>query len=73
MPSMAVPVSFDADGMPAGVQFVGLPWSEETLLELAVRFEEARGVFPSPPLGTPISRSALNRESRYNPETEPRP
>jgi Asp-tRNA(Asn)/Glu-tRNA(Gln) amidotransferase A subunit family amidase len=58
MPSMTVPVSFDADGMPAGVQFVGLPWSEETLLELAVRFEEARGVFPSPPLGTPISRSA---------------
>jgi Asp-tRNA(Asn)/Glu-tRNA(Gln) amidotransferase A subunit family amidase len=57
MPSMTVPVSFDADGMPAGVQFVGLPWSEETLLELAVRFEEARCVFPSPPLGTPISRS----------------
>jgi Asp-tRNA(Asn)/Glu-tRNA(Gln) amidotransferase A subunit family amidase len=44
--------------MPAGVQFVGLPWSEETLLELAVRFEQARGAFPSPPLGTPISRSA---------------
>ncbi len=50
MPSMSVPVSFDADGMPAGVQFVGLPWSEETLLELAVRFEETRGAFPAPPL-----------------------
>jgi Asp-tRNA(Asn)/Glu-tRNA(Gln) amidotransferase A subunit family amidase len=50
MPSMSVPVSFDADGLPAGVQFVGLPWSEETLLELSVRFEEARGPFPSPAL-----------------------
>jgi amidase len=50
MPSMTVPVSFDSGGLPAGVQFVGLPWSEETLLELAVRFEEARGAFPSPPL-----------------------
>jgi Asp-tRNA(Asn)/Glu-tRNA(Gln) amidotransferase A subunit family amidase len=58
MPSMTVPVSFDADGLPAGVQFVGLPWSEENLLELAVRFEAARGPFPSPKLGTPISRSA---------------
>lgn len=49
MPSMAVPVSLGSDGLPAGVQFVGLPWSEDTLLELAVRFEEARGAFPSPP------------------------
>jgi len=50
MPSMSVPVSFDGDGMPAGVQFAGLPWSEETLLELAVQFEDARGAFPSPRL-----------------------
>ncbi|MDR3718260.1 MAG: amidase [Bryobacteraceae bacterium] len=50
MPSMSVPVSFDADGLPAGVQFVGLPWSEETLLELSVRFEDARGPFASPAL-----------------------
>ena len=46
---MTVPVSFDADGMPAGVQFVGLPWSEDLLLELAVRFEQARGPLPAPP------------------------
>jgi len=50
MPALSVPVTFDSDGLPAGVQFVGLPWSEETLLELGVRFEEARGAFPSPKL-----------------------
>jgi amidase len=48
MPALAVPVEFDSDGLPAGVQFVGRPWSEETLLELGVRFEEARGAFPAP-------------------------
>jgi Asp-tRNA(Asn)/Glu-tRNA(Gln) amidotransferase A subunit family amidase len=48
LPSMTVPMSFDADGLPAGVQLVGAPWSEELLLELAVKLEEARGVFPAP-------------------------
>jgi hypothetical protein len=51
-------VSFDVDELPASVQLVGLPWSEEALLELGVRFDGARGAFPSPPLGTPVSRSA---------------
>ena len=49
MPALVVPVSRDADGLPAGVQLVGRPWSEELLLELGVRFEEARGAFPAPP------------------------
>jgi Asp-tRNA(Asn)/Glu-tRNA(Gln) amidotransferase A subunit family amidase len=50
MPALVVPVAFDSDGLPAGVQFVGRPWSEETLLELGVRFEAARGAFPAPPI-----------------------
>jgi len=53
MPALALPAGFDADGLPAGVQLVGRPWSEETLLELAVRFEEARGAFPAPPMACP--------------------
>jgi Asp-tRNA(Asn)/Glu-tRNA(Gln) amidotransferase A subunit family amidase len=50
LPSMTVPVGFDADGLPAGVQFVGMPWSEPLLLDLAVAFEGARGSFPAPAL-----------------------
>jgi len=50
MPALVVPVCRDAEGLPAGVQFVGRPWSEELLLELGVRFEEARGAFPAPPM-----------------------
>lgn len=50
MPALVLPVSRDAEGLPAGVQLVGRPWSEELLLELGVRFEEARGAFPAPPM-----------------------
>jgi Asp-tRNA(Asn)/Glu-tRNA(Gln) amidotransferase A subunit family amidase len=31
------------------VQIVGRPYSEELILEVAVRLEEARGPFPGPP------------------------
>ncbi|MBK9167723.1 MAG: amidase [Bryobacterales bacterium] len=48
LPAVTVPVTV-VDGLPAGVQFVGRPYDEELLLELAVRFEEARGPFPAPP------------------------
>jgi len=50
LPALVVPAGFDSDGLPVGVQFVGRPWSEQTLLELGVRFEEARGAFPAPPI-----------------------
>jgi len=43
MPSMVVPVRVGDDGMPAGVQLIGAPYTEELLLDLAERLEEARG------------------------------
>jgi Asp-tRNA(Asn)/Glu-tRNA(Gln) amidotransferase A subunit family amidase len=49
LPAMPIPFDRDSDGLPVGVQLVGRPWEEELLLELAVRMEEARGPFPSPP------------------------
>jgi Asp-tRNA(Asn)/Glu-tRNA(Gln) amidotransferase A subunit family amidase len=49
LPAMTIPFDRDSDGLPVGVQLVGRPWEEELLLELAVRMEEARGPFPSPP------------------------
>jgi Asp-tRNA(Asn)/Glu-tRNA(Gln) amidotransferase A subunit family amidase len=36
-----VPMDRDADGLPVGIQLVGRPWQEETLLALAVRLEAA--------------------------------
>ncbi len=49
LPSMTVPVVVADNGLPAGVQFAGAPYEDELVLDLAVRFEEARGVFEAPP------------------------
>lgn len=48
LPAMVIPVDFDPDGMPVGVQLVSKPYCEELILELAVRMEQVRGAFPSP-------------------------
>jgi amidase len=50
LPAMVIPFGMSAEGLPIGVQLVGRPYDEEVLLELAVRLEKARGVFPHPPL-----------------------
>lgn len=48
-PGLVVPFGMSDDGLPIGIQLVGRPYGEELLLELGVRLEQARGVFPSPP------------------------
>jgi amidase len=50
LPAMVIPFDITAEGLPVGIQLIGRPFEEETLLELAVRLEEARGPFPAPPL-----------------------
>jgi Asp-tRNA(Asn)/Glu-tRNA(Gln) amidotransferase A subunit family amidase len=46
LPAAVVPMTMSADGLPIGVQLVGRPYEDELLLELAIRLEEARGVWP---------------------------
>ncbi|WP_017721815.1 amidase [Kamptonema formosum] len=41
-PAVALPAGFDADGMPVGVQLVGRPAAEATLLALAAQIEAAK-------------------------------
>ncbi len=43
LPAVVVPFGMDERGLPIAVQLVGLPYSEELLLEIAVRLEKARG------------------------------
>lgn len=48
LPAVTIPFGQTADGLPVGIQLIGRAYEEETLLDLAVRLEEARGPFPSP-------------------------
>ncbi len=48
LPGMVIPFGMSPDGLPVGVQLVGAPYSEELLLDLAVKMEDARGPFPAP-------------------------
>lgn len=47
-PAVVIPMDVTGDGIPVGVQLVGKPYSEELLLEVAIRLEKARGPFLLP-------------------------
>jgi Asp-tRNA(Asn)/Glu-tRNA(Gln) amidotransferase A subunit family amidase len=49
MPAVTIPFGMSSDGLPIGVQLIGRPYEEELILEVAVRLEEARGMFAGPP------------------------
>ncbi len=54
LPALAIPVGFDASGMPLSVQAIAKPWQEELLLEFGMRLEEVRGRFPLAPMAQNI-------------------
>ncbi|HXC51547.1 MAG TPA: Asp-tRNA(Asn)/Glu-tRNA(Gln) amidotransferase subunit GatA [Candidatus Limnocylindrales bacterium] len=41
LPAMSVPCGFDSDGMPIGLQLIGRPLDEQTLLGIAASYEDA--------------------------------
>jgi aspartyl-tRNA(Asn)/glutamyl-tRNA(Gln) amidotransferase subunit A len=43
-PTVCIPSAWTPDGLPLGVQLVGVPWSEAELLAVAAWFEEKLGV-----------------------------
>jgi amidase len=49
LPSVSVPVGWSADGLPIGVQIVGRPFAEQTVLAAAALLEAALGGWQRPP------------------------
>ncbi len=52
LPAVTVPAGFAGNGLPAGLQFIGLPYSEASLLALAYDYEQATP-HRRPPQGMP--------------------
>ena len=50
LPAAAIPVSRSAEGLPIGVQIIGRPFEEETVLAAAGIIERALGQWQAPPL-----------------------
>ena len=50
VPCLSVPAGLTADGLPVGVEFVGPPGADATVLGIGRAFEAARGPFPGPKL-----------------------
>ena len=48
-PAISLPCGLDADGLPVGLELVGRPFQEDTLLAVAAAFERAVDGFPFPP------------------------
>mmetsp|Transcript_40084 Transcript_40084/g.95216 ORF Transcript_40084/g.95216 Transcript_40084/m.95216 type:complete len:248 (+) Transcript_40084:507-1250(+) len=42
-PAMSVPVGYDSEGLPIGLQLMGRPWCEATLIDCASKLERALG------------------------------
>lgn len=51
-PALSLPAGFSDDGLPVGVELLGLPFSEPSLLAMGYAYEQATG-HRTPPAGTP--------------------
>lgn len=50
LPAVSVPCGFDKRGLPLGLQIVGRPWDERSVLGLAYQYQMASGLNKRPPL-----------------------
>jgi amidase len=49
LPAVVLPVGLHPDGLPIAIEFLGRPFAEDTLLQLAEAYERLRGPRPLPP------------------------
>jgi amidase len=54
-PAITVPMGYVRGSLPIGLEFLGIPWSDPTLIKLAYSYEQATKHRRSPPTVPPIS------------------
>ncbi len=57
LPSITVPMGLGSRGLPVGIEFLGVPWSEPSLVALAIAFQSVTDWHLSRPPGTQIPAS----------------
>jgi amidase len=53
-PAITVPMGYVHEGLPSGLEFLGMPWSDGTLFKLAFAYEQATHHRKSPPTTPPL-------------------
>lgn len=61
LPALTLPAGFTANGLPVGLELLGVPWSEARLLDLAYAFEQGAGRRRPPPLDRDRKSSASDQ------------
>ena len=54
-PALTVPAGFTSDGLPVGIEFLGRPFSEATLLNMGYTYEQGTRHRKPPQFETPLS------------------
>ena len=60
IPGISVPCGIDSKGLPIGVQMLGDCFKEKNIIRAAYAFEQARGIWQSPPLALSGEAAAAN-------------
>ncbi|MEN9840796.1 MAG: hypothetical protein RL376_596, partial [Verrucomicrobiota bacterium] len=60
-PAASVPMGYTYDHLPSGLQIIGRPWSEPTLLEIAYAYEQATLHRIPPPHTPPLAGTLAHR------------
>jgi len=55
LPGMSVPTGLNAQGLPLGLQIIGKPWDEETVLRVGGALEKAANFTAEPALATKLA------------------
>jgi amidase len=63
LPALSIPAGFTPQGLPVGIELLGVPWSEQRLLALAYAFEQGAGKRQPPnlPMGV-VPEASLERK-----------